>query len=138
MPSGKPNVRRCRLVIETRDTFDPRHGNAALRGSLFCIIGGANGIMHLLWDSLSRRQLGVRRERNALCWQAPGPFASDAKSMPDGSYAEILLCLYERFRMLNLLVFTKQSYRTRFYLKFGYGERARSERPQKKICYRHG
>ena len=54
----------------------------------------------------------VSRERDGLCGQQPNPLSPDTKTIAAGLYTEGLLCLFERFRMLNLLAFTKQPRRS--------------------------
>jgi hypothetical protein len=135
-PSDKWDGSRGSGVIEALNAIYPLLDNAATFRPGRPSIGGlcvANGM--LLFGVQIR--IGYRDDCNlgALRRHKPSPFTAASEPIPNGPYAKRLLGLLERFRMLNLLTFTKQAGCSCFRLEFANRQRATSERTIEKICY---
>src|SRR5439155_6766418 len=106
-PPNQRDIGQRSIIIKARNGIAPLLGNAAfqLRGQSVRSIRNGNGTS-LPVDVRFRCDPGLICGWDRRGRQKPGPLTVNSKSIPNGSYAKRLLCLFERFRMLNFLTFT--------------------------------
>jgi hypothetical protein len=106
-PSVRRDISQWATVVEARNPLAPTGRNATYRQV------GRLGV-------IDRSGSGLHNWQGRLSLQAPAPFTPIPKTVPNGSYSEKLLGLFEHLRMGDALAFAKQSSGSGHHLELGH------------------